>query len=195
MVVSVNPMLLEIPDPLETERLRLRSPRAGDGPMITAAIAESLDALQRWMPWAQGGQPVEQSEIVARQMAVAFIRRESLTYRLLRKDDEQFVGMCSLFNFVWDVPSGEIGYWLRTAMQGQGYITEAVNCLTQLAFETLGLQRLEIRCEAANMRSAAVARRAGYTLEARLRNHRRNPLGDLADTLIHAQIASDNDNG
>jgi RimJ/RimL family protein N-acetyltransferase len=80
-------------------------------------------------------------------------------------------------------------------MQGHGYITEAVHRLTQLAFETLGFQRVEIRCEAANQRSAAVAVRAGYTLEAHLRNQRRNPLGELADTLIHAKIASDHDNG
>ena len=186
-----NPILLDIPETLETERLLLRVPRPGDGPMITAAIEESLEALSRWMPWAQGGQSSEKSEAVARQMSAAFIRRESLTYRLFRKEDGQFVGMCSLFNFDWEVPYGEIGYWQRTRLQGHGYITEAVNHLTQFAFETLGFQRIEIRCEGTNERSAAVALRAGYRLEVRMRNHRRNPLGELADTLIHAKIASE----
>ncbi len=37
---------------LHTERLLLRVPHAGDGPMVTASVRESLTELKQWMPWA-----------------------------------------------------------------------------------------------------------------------------------------------
>lgn len=185
------PLLLEIPERLESERLLLRAPQPGDAPMINEAVIESLDHLRPWMYWAKRAPMLQDSEMVAREMRVAFARRESLSYRILRRSDEQLVGMCSLYNLNWDIPSGEIGYWARASAQGQGYITEAVNRLTDFAFEELGLARIEIRCDARNRRSAAVAERAGYTLEARLSYHRRAVDGALADTLIYAKLRGD----
>lgn len=184
-------LLLDIPEQLESERLLLRAPRAGDGRMISEAVCDSLDSLRPWMPWADHAPTVEESETVARSMAVAFARRESLTYRLLRRSDEKLVGVCSVFALNWDIPSCEIGYWVRASEQGQGYITEAVKRLTEFAFDELAMERIEIRCDARNQRSAKVAERAGYTLEARLRHHRRAVDGVLADTLIYARLRGD----
>ena len=184
-------LLLDIPEQLESERLLLRAPRASDARTINEAVIESLDNLRPWMPWADHAPALEETKTVARNMAVAFVRREWLTFRLLRRSDEQFVGVCSLFQFNWDIPSGEIGYWVRVSAQGQGYITEAVNRLTAFAFDDLAMERIEIRCDARNRRSAAVAERAGYRLEARLHHHRRAVDGTLADTLIYAKLRGD----
>lgn len=184
-------LLLDIPQQLETERLFLRAPRPGDASMINNAVKESLDHLRPWMPWADHEPTLEETEDVTNHMAANFMRRESLTFRLLRRADERLIGACSLFQFDWDIPSGEIGYWVRGDMQGQGYVTEAVNRLSAFAFEALGLERIEIRCDARNSRSAAVAERAGYVLEARLRHHRRGTDGALADTLVYARLRGD----
>ena len=183
-----NHILIDIPEQLETERLLLQMPSVGDARAITDAIAESLSELSRWMPWAGDGQTLMETEIVQRKTIASFILRESLTYRLWRKSDEAFVGVCSLFDFDWSVIRCDIGYWQRTSMSGHGYMTEAVNALTAFAFETLNVQRVELTCEGTNRRSAAVAERAGYLFEGRLRNHRRNPKGELADTLVYSKI-------
>jgi RimJ/RimL family protein N-acetyltransferase len=76
---------------------------------------------------------------------------------------------------------------VRTTLAGNGYITEAVLRITTFALEELGAQRIEIRCDPRNTRSAAVAERAGYTLEAHFRNHMRAPDGGLRDTLVFAR--------
>jgi len=89
------------------------------------------------------------------------------------------------------VPRFEIGYWLRTRAEGHGYATEAVSALAKLCFEALAAERVEIRCDIQNERSAAVAERAGFTLEARLRRHRRNLHGALTDTLVYARLRED----
>jgi RimJ/RimL family protein N-acetyltransferase len=181
-----NPLLLDFPDQIETERLIIRPPRPGDGAAANAAIRESIHELRPWMPWAQTTPNVEETEAVYRSGAARFIAREDFLLTLWRKSDGQFVGGSGLHRIDWSVPRMEIGYWCRTSLIGQGYITEAVIGITRFAFEHLYAQRLEIRCDAHNARSAAVAERAGYVLEARLHRHLRAADGvGLRDTLIY----------
>ena len=183
-----DPSHLHIPDHLETERLLIRAPHTDDAPVVYAAIQESLDNLRQWMLWSHEEQTLESVEANTRQAIILFQTREVLRFRLFRKSDGEYVGMSEIHSFDWSVPRCEIGYWARTSMQGQGYITEAVKALTEFALNMLGMLRVEIRCNARNVRSAAVAERAGYTLEARLHHYERDVGGELRDTLIYARF-------
>ncbi|MFJ4654796.1 GNAT family N-acetyltransferase [Nocardia sp. NPDC088792] len=59
----------------------------------------------------------------------------------------------------------ELGYWCHVAHSGRGIITRAVAALTETALKLPGIDRIEIHCDAANRRSAAVPRRLGYQLD------------------------------
>ncbi len=191
MAEQPKPILRDFPDQLETERLIIRVPRPGDGAPGNAAIRESAAELQAWMPWANPLPAPEDTEEVYRQMAAQWLTRESLPFILLRKDDGLFVGGSGLMCRDWTVPFFEIGYWVRTSLQGQGYVTEAVQAQTQFALDVLGARRIEIRMDTRNDRSKAVAERAGYTFEGRLRHFMRAADGTLADMLIYAVTAED----
>lgn len=185
---TINPILFDFPDHFDTDRLHIRAPRPGDGAVVNAGIRESYAELRMWMPWASTLPDVSDTEAVMRRMAAAFIRREDLMLLLFRKDDGVFVGSSGLHRIDWSVPRFEIGYWVRTTMRGQGYMTEAVNGITAFAFHMLQAERVEIRCDSNNDRSAAVAQRAGYALEARLHHDGRSTDGELRDTLIFAKL-------
>lgn len=184
----MNPILLDFPDHFETERLLIRAPRPGDAPPIHAAIQESLAHLSPWMPWATPDETVENLESFLRQSAARFLLREDLPLMLWRKSDGMYVGGSGLHRMDWSVPCFEIGYWVRVSLEGQGYITEAVNGITQFAFNQLSAERLEIRCDSRNTRSASVAQRAGYTLEGTLRHDSRDPQGNLRNTFIFSKL-------
>ncbi len=186
-----NPLLLDIPDHIETERLLIRSPRAGDGATIHAAVMETIDSLREWMDWAVTEQTVEGIEEYARNSAVNFLARREFNLSLWLKDGETFVGASGIHNVDWSVPKMELGYWCRKRFEGQGYISEAVRGITRFAFEELGARRLEIRCDARNERSANVARRSGYRLEGQFRHNELDTSGELRDTLIFARLPSD----
>lgn len=89
------------------------------------------------------------------------------------------------------MPAFEIGYWLRTSAWGRGYVSEAVQVLSRFAFEMLGANRVEIRCDPRNTRSAAVPTRLGFVQEALLRNDVRDGAGELRDILIFALTPDD----
>jgi ribosomal-protein-serine acetyltransferase len=170
----MKPILRDIPEQFTTERLLIRTPRPGDGPLINAATHQSLDELRPWMPWAMGDVPVAETEEYVRHAYANFLTRRDLPLLLLQRETGAFIGGSGLHRIDWDVPKFEIGYWCSTPFTGLGYITEAVNGLTAFAFTTLGARRVEIRCSARNERSAAVARRCGYTQEAIFPNYRRS---------------------
>ncbi|HET7034707.1 MAG TPA: GNAT family N-acetyltransferase [Thermomicrobiaceae bacterium] len=186
--MTAPPILLDIPDSLETERLVLRAPRAGDGAALNAAIRESRQRLRPWLPFAVKLPSVAETEEWARRAAAAFIQRTALTYVLLLADDESVVGVSELRCRSWDVPSFELGYWCRTRFEGRGYVGETARALTRLAFEGLGANRVEIRMDARNERSRRVAERAGYRLEGTLHNDMRDLQGGLRDTLVFALL-------
>lgn len=60
---------------------------------------------------------------------------------------------------------GEAGYWTAPAARGTGATTRALQLLTDWAFEVGGFVRLELLVEIENVKSIAVAERAGYRCE------------------------------
>ena len=49
----MEPLLEFVPELIPTPRLIIRSARVSDAAALNAAVAESLDALRPYMPWAQ----------------------------------------------------------------------------------------------------------------------------------------------
>jgi ribosomal-protein-serine acetyltransferase len=188
----VKPILLDVPESFDSERLTIRALRFGDGAAINAATAETYESLHEWMEWAQTMPAVADSEEVARRMRAKFLAREDFGLRLNLKGTETLVGMSGLHVRDWSIPLFEIGYWCRKRYEGQGYITEAVRRISRFGFEVMNAERIAIRCDAQNARSAAVARRAGYTLEGIMRHDSRTAQGgELRDTMQFAMLRSE----
>jgi RimJ/RimL family protein N-acetyltransferase len=187
----MNPILKDFPNSLDTPRLTIRAPRPGDGPALNAAVRESWAELHTWMPWAAADEPPEVAvnEEYVRRQAAAFLAREDLPLLIFLRDSDTCLGGTGLHRINWRVPRFEIGYWLRTSYTGQGYATEVALGVSQFAFDVLGARRVEIRCDALNQRSAAVARRAGFVHEVTLRCDDRHHLtNQLRDTMIFAKV-------
>ena len=104
------------------------------------------------------------------------------------REGGELLGSAGLVRGDWSVPRCEIGYWLRTKFIGHGYATEAVKALTQFARRHLRVRRLEIKTDPRNARSVAVAKRAGFKLEATLRQGARDNCGCLRDTLVFVKL-------
>ncbi len=182
------PIIRDFPEAFETERLLIRSPMPGDGPELYAAVRESMEDLLPWMPWPAEHGTVEDSEASAREARVRFLERTELRMHLWLKGTETLVGSSGLHRIDWGVPKFEIGYWCRTGMTGRGYVTEAVRGIAAFAFDVLGAQRVEIRCDPLNRPSARVAELAGFRLEGELRNDARGTDGNLRNTLVFSAV-------
>jgi len=185
-----DPILVDLPVTIETERLLMRPPRAGDGPMLHAAITESLPELRRFLgslPWVAADQTVESAELYCRTAQSNFLARKDLPFLLLEKSAGNVVGATGLHRTVWTTPKTEIGYWVRASSARNGLVTEAVMALADYAFLHIGAVRVEIVTDEENMPSRRVAERCRFALEGILRNERRAPDGSLRNTCIYAR--------
>jgi ribosomal-protein-serine acetyltransferase len=153
---------------LHGPRVTLRGYHLDDAQAVYDAIMESKEELRPWLPFVPlYDKPDGMDELrafIIRSQA-EWLLRDNFNNALFRTEDGTFLGGIGLHPRNWTVPSFEIGYWLRTSATSQGYMTEAVCALTDYAFTVLGAQRIMIRCDARNHRSAAIPRRLGFVEE------------------------------
>ena len=65
--------------------------------------------------------------------------------------------------------SAEIGYWLGEPFWGRGITTQALRAVTEYAFKTFDLRRIDAGVFEWNRASMRVLEKAGYLCEARLK--------------------------
>ena len=187
-IKATDPILFSIPESFESKRLLIRAPLWGDGVAVNEAVKESMEELRPWMPWARNIPTIEESEMNIRRSRLQFLDRTDLRLLLILKETGQLVGCSGLHRMDWQSRKFEIGYWVRTSCGKQGYITEAADAITNYAIQELQANRIEIRCDGRNTRSARVAERLGFTLEGILRNETCDVDGSLRDTMVFSKV-------
>lgn len=187
----MQPILLDVPDTLHTERLTLRSPQPGDGQKVFDAVVEALDALRQFpgsLPWAVYEPSVEGSERFARTGFANFAARRDFPFVMLLKGTDTVVGCGGIHDPRWSVPAFEVGWWGRTSYLGQGLISEGVEAMLGFAFTSLGARRVAALTDDRNERSWRLCERLGMRHEGTLRQERMAPDGQLCDTRVYARV-------
>jgi RimJ/RimL family protein N-acetyltransferase len=158
---------VRLPERITLDEVLLRPPTLDDVQALHEAIVESYAELHPWMPWCT--EPVEladQRGFVERSLA-AWENAEAMNFNVFDAEGT-VIGSIGLMDRIG--PGAlEIGYWLRTGHTGRGVMTRAAKALTELGLGLPGIERIEIHCDAANLRSAAVPRRLGYRLDREVR--------------------------
>jgi RimJ/RimL family protein N-acetyltransferase len=152
------------PEELRGEIVLLRRYRLTDRDDLKAAIATSLESLRDWMPWAQEP-PTDASVSSFLEPAVErFGGDAAANYAITLRDTGQLTGGCGLMPRIG--PGAlEIGYWVHSGHHRRGIATESARLLTNAAFGSPGVHRVEIHVDQGNAASAGVARGLGYRLD------------------------------
>jgi [ribosomal protein S5]-alanine N-acetyltransferase len=159
--------------PIETERLVIRLPQSADVPGIAAYYRTNREHLQPWSPtWPREvfTESFWRDQVVQRQADVVAGLAAGM-FMFLRRGGE-LVGNISLTQIVrGNAQHAQLGYGLAAAAQGNGYMVEAVTAVVDYAFVDLALHRVAATYVPHNRRSAAVLRRAGFTVEGYARDY------------------------
>ncbi|HEX8998074.1 MAG TPA: GNAT family N-acetyltransferase [Ktedonobacterales bacterium] len=183
------PSLIPLFDELVGERVIVRPHRQDDFDELWEALQESRDNLRPWLPFAD--ESADQLRDWLARVVSKWYTRELMGMGIVERESGRLVGNLGLMVHSWNVGSFEIGYWLRASAEGHGYMSEAVRLVTDFAFDHLDANRVQIRCDVDNTRSAAVPRRLGFTLEGRLRRDMAAPDGRIRDTFVFSMIRDD----
>jgi RimJ/RimL family protein N-acetyltransferase len=143
--------------------LLLRLCRISDARAVARSVRESLEHLKPWMPWAD----VEATRESFQRQRLRGARHKATSgeewqYGLFPSDESSVLGTFGLVARKWPA-TVEIGYWVHVAAIGRGYAKRASRALTNAALALDGVTTVYIRCDEANLRSAAVPRALGFT--------------------------------
>jgi RimJ/RimL family protein N-acetyltransferase len=143
--------------------LVLRRWQLADAPGVLAAIERSFTELRRFMPWAKDRATLASVEAyLARSWTP--VPPEVFSYGLYDAGGE----LVGAFGLHGRRGPGilEIGYWIRSDRTGRGYATAGARALTGVGLEHFpAIHRMEIRCDPANVASAAIPPKLGYRLD------------------------------
>lgn len=173
-----------------TPRLVIRCWNPADAALLKAAVDVSIEHLLPWMPWA-ANEPTDLDTKIAllRRFRGQFDLGQDFTYGIFSRDEAEALGGTGLHTRLGS-DAREIGYWVRADRINQGIAAETAAALTRVAFEVDKLDRVEIHCDADNVRSAAVPRKLGYVHDATLRR-RAITVGALADSMVWTMFADE----
>jgi RimJ/RimL family protein N-acetyltransferase len=150
------------PEELDAGRVGLRRWRIADAELLVRLVANNMEHLRPWMPWAEARPTVESQRAFLSRTQQAWEERTGFGYAVTLPDGEPIGGM--RLHTHEGAGTMEIGYWIAATQVRQGYATEGSARLTEAALALAGVLRVEIRCDEANQASAAVPRKLGYKL-------------------------------
>ena len=98
------------------------------------AMRSSMASFKEWMPFAQQSlNCIRLKRIYGRRLRI-LLHGKICVSTMFMKETGEFVGSTGLHRIDWTVPKFEIGYWLDTEFEGNGYMTEAVERLDTVCF-------------------------------------------------------------
>jgi RimJ/RimL family protein N-acetyltransferase len=178
-----------LPEEIKGERITLKRHSIDLAERMFQYVDQDRERLRKFLPWVDGIKEV-QDEINYINFANAqWDLLLMFDYGIYRSTDDKYMGNCGIHTISWAHNRCEIGYWILGEYEGKGYVSEAVLLLEKTLMK-VGFNRIEIRCESANARSASVPKNNGYQLDGVLRENMCYS-GRYVDSLVFSKLRSE----
>ncbi len=144
--------------------------------------------LREWLPFVDDYQSIaDAAQFIARNSEESSGEKGLVMGIWVR---EMLAGIVTYDRIDWSNRAALIGFWLGRSFQGRGIMTRTCSALIDLAFNELGLNRVEVSCAVENRRCRLVPERLGFRQEGVSRQ--REWLYDhFVDTVSYGMLASD----
>ena len=137
----------------------LRTPTPNDRDEF---LGEMLRSRHLHHPWIQP--PL--TEAGYRRYLARMARDDHAGFLICRRDDHAIAGIINVNHIVHGAfLSASIGYYAVEAQSGRGYMAQGLAQVIDVAFNVMGLHRIEANIQPANARSVALVRRLGFRRE------------------------------
>jgi RimJ/RimL family protein N-acetyltransferase len=159
-----------LPTHLSSGRLLLRRLQQGD--LAALCSYRSLPEVARYQGWESFG-PEDAAKLIAGQADMEpGVPGTWFQLAIVERTTETMIGDCGLHCRLDDPRQMELGVTLAPSHQRQGYATEALGCVLDFVFGTLGKHRVSAVTDAENTAAASLFRRLGFRQEAHFVEHR-----------------------
>jgi ribosomal-protein-serine acetyltransferase len=156
---------------------------------VHAAVSESQEEVPHWLSGLGGLSLSDVQEFIDHQPQ-NWNEDQAYNFAVIESSSNKYIGGCGLTHINRRHRCCNLYFWIRTSATGHGYATRAVVLMARFAFESLGMQRMEIVIEPENLACLRVAEKAGAISEGYLRNRLFNR-GEPHDAVIFSLVPED----
>ena len=132
-----------------------------------ALIEANRESLRRWLPWVDTTRTPEDTRMFIARATDQFYGDNGIHCAIFYRGS--LVGVVGCVKLDLGNRTCEIGYWLGEPYRGLGLMTRACERILAYVFDTMLLNRAEIRCAVDNEKSKAIPIRLGFKKEGVLR--------------------------
>jgi ribosomal-protein-serine acetyltransferase len=179
----------ELPKIIKTRRTVLKKTSVKSAPLMFSYIERDRNKLRKFLPWVDKIKSIKDEVNYIKDSQKKWKTRFLFDFGLFRKKDNAYMGNLGVHTIKWDEDCCELGYWILSSFEGQGYMSEAVCSLEKEIFK-LGFNRVEIRCSPNNNRSKNIPKRLGYRYEGTLRKNRKENKG-YVNSMVFGKLKSE----
>jgi RimJ/RimL family protein N-acetyltransferase len=111
-----------------------------------------------------------------------------LPYLLVNSDDNAIAGFIDLKNIDWNIPKGELGYFMDEKYSNKGLGTRMLKTFSNYCFDHYGFQKLFLRTHESNHSARKIAENCGFEIEGKLRKDYKTTEGELVDLLYYGKL-------
>lgn len=176
------------PHKLENPKLVLKKHALDCAYDMYAEVDRDRERLRRFLPWVDHLKSVDNEIWYINECIKDWDQGRMFDFGMYTSAGE-YIGNIGVHTIQWQSDCCELGYWIVSSQEGKGYISSAVQLLETALFD-LGFNRIEIRCDPENEKSASVPKRNGYTFEGILRQDTIFQ-GRYRDTVVYSKIKAD----
>ncbi|MCF8379319.1 MAG: GNAT family N-acetyltransferase [Bacteroidales bacterium] len=150
--------MLKISTEIELKQLEL-----SDSADIYNAIDSQREYLGKWLPFVALTKEISDTEKFVESVINA--PEDRFEYVFTIRKNNKFIGLIAFKETDKLNQKTEIGYWLSEKYQKLGIMTKSVEKLCDFAFDTMGMNRIQIKCAVENSPSSNIPKRLGFKFE------------------------------
>ena len=132
-------------------------------PEMFALIEASRESLRQWLPWVDTTLTLDDSKMFIMRATDQFYNDTGIHCAIFYQG--RMAGVIGCVKMDLGNRTSEVGYWLGDAYRGMGIMTTVCAVVLEYLFESMFLNRVEIRCAPENIKSIAVPIRLGFKKE------------------------------
>lgn len=150
--------------------IRLRPFYETDVDRLFEAVVESKEALSPYLFWCHENYSREETASWIALQTSQPEMPEEYNFSVVDDATDALLGGAGISHISYVNRTANLGYWVRSGVEGKGIATRAASLVLGFCFGQLDLMRVEIDVQTDNPKSARVAEKLGAFREGILRN-------------------------
>ncbi|MGZ2371572.1 GNAT family N-acetyltransferase [Ancylomarina sp. YFZ004] len=170
-----------------SDHILLKQVELSDAEDIFETIDSQRSYMGKWLPFVAVSLNIENTVFFITKM----LEDTHKNYVFVIHYDGVFAGLIGFKGNDKQNKRTEIGYWLSESYQKKGIVTQSVKSLCEIAFDELGMNRIQIRCAVGNLPSKKIPQSLGFVLEGVERDGEKLTGGVYTDLEVYSKLKTD----